>query len=374
MPSSSPSPFRRRVFAAFTALACAAVASLPHAAAQPTKSPKPTPTTKAGAKGAPSASSTAAVIETIEGSDEVQKLYMEGDDAFKRAAYQEADALFTKAWAQSKSFDVAGRLGETKRELGKLREAAQYLSFALRNALPSTRASRRDALKKDLDAVKEKLATIKLTVSLVEAKIAIDGAALDPLFFGPEVFIEPGKHTFEATAEGYETAKQTVDGKPGEILVVSLTLDRAVPKPPPGAAPTATPGTPLPAALLGAGGGVFVVLGAVLVGVAESRKTEAYNLAAKTIVDGRRTCPKQGPGPTETCDKVRAAASDVDLFGNIGVGAFIAGGVLIGAAAGYMLFFTPSTKPPASAEPPKTGKLVPLVGPNGGGLLFTGSF
>lgn len=372
MPSPSPSPLRRRLLATFAALALAGTTTAPLAVAQPTKAAgKPAPTTKSGSKPAPSASSTASVIETIEGSDEVQKLYMEGDDAFKRAAYQEAEALFTKAWAQSKSFDVAGRLGETKRELGKTREAAQYLSFALRNALPSTRASRRDALKKDLDDVKQKLATIKLTASLLEAKITIDGVALDPLFFGPEIFVDPGKHTFEATADRYDPATQVVDGKAGEILVVTLTLERAVPKPPPGAASSTSPGTPLPAALLGGGGGLFVALGAVFVGIAEARKTDAYNLARPTIVDGRRTCPKQGPGPTDTCDAVRAAASDVDVFGNVGLGAFIGGGVLIAGAVGYMLFVTPKT---ASPEPPKTGKLIPVAGPNGGGLLFTGSF
>src|SRR6185369_3715871 len=121
--------------------------------------------------------------------------------------------LFTKAWAVSKSFDVAGSLGSTKLEEGKYREAAQYLSFALRNALPSTKASTRDRIKHDLDNAKQKLATVKLTASLVEAQIVIDGAALDPLFFGPEVFVDPGKHTFEASAEGYVTAKQTVDMK-----------------------------------------------------------------------------------------------------------------------------------------------------------------
>ena len=96
MPSPSPSPLRRRLVATFAALALAGMATAPLAVAQPTKAAgKPAPTTKSGSKPAPSASSTASVIETIEGSDEVQKLYMEGDDAFKRAAYQEAEALFT---------------------------------------------------------------------------------------------------------------------------------------------------------------------------------------------------------------------------------------------------------------------------------------
>lgn len=370
MSSSSPSSsFRRRALAAAIALGCTGLAGAHLADAQPTKSGKPAPTAKAGGKAAPT--STATVVETIEGSDEVQKLYMEGDDAFKRAAYQEAEALFTKAWTQSKSFDVAGRLGETKRELGKLREAAQYLSFALRNALPSTRASRREALKKDLDSVKEKLATVKLTASLVEATISVDGVAVDPLFLGPELFVDPGKHTFEASLAGYETAKQAIDGKAGEILVVTLTLEKSAPKLPPAATATST-ATPLPEILLGGGGALLTVVGVVFVGVAEARKGDAYDLAAKTIVNGKHTCPKQGPGPTETCDQIRSAAGDVDLFGNMGIGFLATGGALMLGTAAYAIFLAP--RPGAAPAPATAGKLVPVAGPNGAGLIFTGSF
>lgn len=383
----SPSFVRRRLLAAASLLACAGLAgSVTVASAQPAQppptkaAPKAAAGPKAGSPGKPPPSaaptSTATVVEPIEGSDEVQKLYMEGDDAFKRLAYQEADAAFTKAWALSKSFDVAGRLGETKLELGRAREAAQYLSFALRNALPSTRASRRDALKKALDDAKKKLATVKLTASLVEAKLLIDGAAIDPIFLGPEVFVDPGSHAFEANADGYEASKQTLETKAGEIYVVTLNLERASAKPPVGATPPPSPGVPWPAKVMGGVGALGVVIGAVFIGIAETRKNDANSLAAKTIVGGKHTCPKQGPGPTDTCDQLRSATSDVDTFGNAGIGALIGGGVLVLGAAGYVLFLGPKEpdKAPDKPPPPKASRLVPLVGPTGGGLLWTGTF
>ncbi len=388
----SPSPLHRRFvarrfLAAFGALACAGLAGgAPVAFAQPQPAkaaPKAAAPTKAGTPGKPppaAPASTASVVEPIEGSDEVQKLYMEGDDAFKRLAYQEADAAFTKAWALSKSFDVAGRLGETKLEMGRHREAAQYLSFALRNALPSTRASRRDALKKALDDAKKKLATVKLSASVVEAKILVDGTPMDPIFLGPEVFVDPGSHTFLADANGFDAKKQTVEMKAGEIYVVTLTLEKTAAKAPPGSVPPPPAPTPLLGKVLGGVGGLGLVLGGVFIGVAESRKNDANGFAAKTIVDGKHTCPKQGPGPTDTCDKLRSATGDVDLFGNMGIGALIGGGVLIAGAAGYVLFFAPKEpeKAPDSkgekGEPAATSRVVPVVGPTGGGLLWTGSF
>lgn len=373
MTSSSTSPVRSRAVAAAVALACAGVASgAPLALAQP----KPATTAKAAApkaSGSAAASSTASVPDQIEGSEEVQRLYMEGEDALKRLAFTEAESMFTKAWALSKSFDVAGRLGETKLDMGKYRDAAQYLSFALRNAAPSTRASRREALKKALDDAKKKLATVKLSASVVEARIAIDGTPLDPIFLGPEIFVDPGKHAFEATADGYLPAKQAVDTKPGEIFVVTLTLEKTSSHPLPSGAPTTPPptSTPWQVMALGGGGALGIIFGAIFVGVGEARKADAYSLSRATLVNDKPSCPKQGPGPNDACDKLRAATSDADTFGNGGIGAFIAGGVLLAAASGYVLFLSP--KEPAK-EPAKAARFVPVVSPQGGGVLLRGSF
>jgi len=394
---SRPTLFSRFGGAAGVALVCSMVVggAVPHAVAQtralpgakpaasaPSAAPSAAPTSKPASapKGAGSAAASATAApaaappEAIEGSDELQRLYMQGDEALKRLAYVEAEVALTRAWGLSKSFDVAGKLGETKLEMGKYREAAELLSFALRNALPSTRPKRRERLRNALDKVKEKLATVKLTASVVEARLSIDGAAIDPLFLGPELFVDPGKRSFEASAAGYTTAKQAVETKAGEIYVVTLALE-AVSKEPVVVAPVEQ-STPWPAAALGAAGGAALIGGAVLVGVAESRKAEAYALARNTLTaDGNPTCPKKGPGPTEQCDKVRAAAADVDMFGNAGIGVLIGGGVLMAAAAAYVLWprAAPAKTTPAKAAA-KAGVVVPVVGPNGGGLVWRGSF
>ncbi len=332
------------------------------------------------AKPSPSASSTATAAppEPIDGGDEVGRLYADGYAAFQAGDFLKAEAILTKAWALSRSFDVAGALGSAKLEAGKYRDAAQYLSFALRNALPSTRAGVRDRIKRDLDGARQKLATIKLTVSLLEAKVAVDGAGIDPLFLGPEIYVDPGKRTFEATADGYTPGKSTIETKAGEIYVVNLTLERtAAPKgggvvPP---APTEQ-STPLPAALLGGAGGIAIVAGAVLIGAAESSKANAYDLARNTLTpDGKRTCPKAGPGPTELCDQVRAAAGAADTLGNAGMGVFIGAGALLAGATVYMLFLRP--EPPAAEggkAPGPTSQIVPVVGTSGGGFVWRGSF
>lgn len=350
--------------------------------AAPTSTARPAgPRPATPSKPPPSASSTAAAAppEPIEGGDEVGRLYAEGYAAFQAGDFLKAEAILTKAWGLSRSFDVAGALGSAKLEAGKHRDAAQYLSFALRNALPSTRAGVRDRIKRDLDGARQKLATIKLTVSLVEARIAVDGAGIDPIFVGPEIFVEPGKRTFQATAEGYTPASSTLDTKAGEIYVVNLKLERSS-GPKSGAVPPAPTeqSTPLPAALLGGVGGAAIVAGAVLIGAAESSKANAYDLARNTLTpDGKRTCPKAGPGPTELCDQVRAAAASADAFGNAGMGVFIGAGALLAGATVYMLFIRPEPAAPAAEggkAPGPTSQIVPVVGTTGGGFVWRGSF
>lgn len=352
-------------------LPTAAKPAAPRAA--PAAAAKPPPT--ALPPGAPGAPSAAAPMPDL--GDDAQRYFQIGQDALNRLAWNEAEPPLLKAWSLSKSFDVAAALGEAKLELGKFREAAEYLSFGLRSALPSTRARARVRLKDMLDKAKNKLATVKLSAGDPDAKLTIDGAAIDPIFFGPEVYVEPGKRTFEATREGFKPAASTVDVAAGQIYIVALKLE------PTGGKKAATPPPPTPpaerwpAAVLGGAGGLAIVAGAVLVGLAEANKAEAYDVARNTLTaEGDPTCTAKGTGPTDACDKVRSAAANADLFGNVGIGSFIAGGVFVAGAALYVLWprdEAPGT-PGAPGQPAKTGRIIPVVGPNGGGLLWRGTF
>lgn len=380
------------------ALACVSVlagAVLGSGVSDVAAQPKPA---GAGAKGAPAASGapsssaapapSAAPIGPEDDEMKVQRFYAEGDEALKKLDFKAAEAAFTKAWIMSRTFDVAAKLGETKLELGMHQAAAMYLSFALRNAAPSMRPNQRERLRAGLEAARKQIVTVKFTTNLAEAEVWLDGVPLAPLFVAPEIFLDPGPHTFEGKAEGYTSPSAKVNGKAGETVTVTLTLEReSKPRNAPPPAATATASTPLPAALMGGVGAVGVVLGAVFVGVAEARKGDAYSLSRNTLTaDGRPTCPKQGPGPTDACDQVRAAAADVDTFGNAGLGALIAGGALLAGATGYVFLFggpsTPAGSPPpasSGASSPKkppalTGRVVPVAGPGGAGLLLTGSF
>src|SRR3954463_14437863 len=63
-------------------------------------------------------------------------LYKKAAEAFEASQYTEARRLLLDAWALRQSYDVAASLGDTEIKLGLFAEAAEHLSFSVRNFPP----------------------------------------------------------------------------------------------------------------------------------------------------------------------------------------------------------------------------------------------
>src|SRR5262245_2290575 len=113
---------------------------------------------------APSASpSASASAQAAAPKDDVDRWFEEGVAAQKAGKLAEAEALFQKAWAVRKTWDIAGNLGMVEFKLGKLVEGAELVAFALANLPPSEGASTRDSLKNALDAARPEIGEIAVT-------------------------------------------------------------------------------------------------------------------------------------------------------------------------------------------------------------------
>ena len=65
--------------------------------------------------------------------------YQQGNVEFEKKNWPGAEAAYLKAWAITRTFDVAVNLGEVEFHLGKMRDAVEYLSYSLRTAPPSSK-------------------------------------------------------------------------------------------------------------------------------------------------------------------------------------------------------------------------------------------
>lgn len=126
------------------------------------------------------------------------------------------------------------------------------------------------------------------------------------------------------------------------------------------------PRNTVPALVLVSAGIVSTYAGALLIVGAESKYATARQLAGET----NRTCPAGDPKAVGLCADLGSATAATDLMGNLGIGAFVLGGLLGAGAAATLVF--PRESSPAKAK--ASVRVVPVAGATAGGAVIQGSF
>ncbi len=290
---------------------------------------------------------------------------------------------------------IGGRL-----ELGRCYEgweklASAHEAYVAVDDIPATRPEHA-ALKRQASEsarrLQPKLAmiTIHVPVELREAKgfeLTLDDVPLKPSQMDAPFAIDKGSHSLVASTNGKKkppiTVKIVADGSQS---TVSVLLETAEPAPSGTSAPletrpaSASPSTAIaaspapsrsrvPGYIGGSLGLAGLVAGAALVGVAISKGADLRGTTPKDE-DGNPVCARTAvAGENEACADIRSTADVASTMGNAGVGLLIGGGALVTAAAIYLLI--PSSEAASSST---SSRLVPAIGREGGGLVWTGSF
>lgn len=322
------------------------------------------------------------------------RFYQEGNAAFAQKRWTDAEAAYRKAWALSRTFDVAANLGEVMVRLEKWRETAALLAFGLRSAPPSAKPAQRDRTRHFLDETLEKVGALRLRPSVEGAEVLVDGEQIRPDDLADAVFVLPGAHQIIARKQGFREANETIVAAPGSSQDVSLTLVPAPVTPPsapaagttpsPGSALTvtlgadATPGTQrslLPAFVLGGAAVAGIGLGIGLTVTSNATSADADQVRGKILSEGGQ-CVSPGAF-ADPCDELASALDRVDTLGNGARVAFVAGGALALGAAAYVLW--PVLLGRGSAETRTQGQpaplqWAPLLGRNQAGVAVLGGW
>lgn len=160
------------------------------------------------------------------------------NDAFERGVaaqaagrLDEAYELYSKAWAESfpsAGYEIAANLGQTEAKLGKYREAAYHLSYAL-FVLPSDAPpGARQELEHVLDVVKGFVGTIRLEWTKAEPprSITIDEHELASWERFGEAYVDPGAHVIVATAPGFRDFRQEMELEKSQVVRIEIDLVR----------------------------------------------------------------------------------------------------------------------------------------------------
>jgi hypothetical protein len=292
------------------------------------------------------------------------------------------------------AFDAESFLGQTELSLGKYRDAAEHVTFAIEN-LPASKAEEMlPLLKEDLAEAKAHITTLRITVDQPDADVALDGRILAKSSLDTDLFVDPGKHTITATHAELGSTESAIDTKAGEESKIALQLV----KPPP--VPVETPPAPelkTPADLdkpskietnsppvvephhgiegktivLIAGGAVTLIAAgtATVFGLKErSARNDADSLAAQVETQyGKYGCVTSGAA-SSLCASLADKSNDKRHAGRIANASFAVAGVT--AAATVIIYaLWPRAKTPTSAF-----VMVPILSPSAGGLGIQGDF
>ena len=300
--------------------------------------------------------------------DKARSIFLEANELFDRAMFQDALTLYRKARALYPSFKIDLNIGGTLDALGRRTEAAVYFERFLLNAAKAPKGVAREA-KRRLRALQRKLGWVKVTCMVEGAVILVDGVSVGYTPRDLPLYVTPGSHRITLQREGYTPRVKKITIAAGKRKDLDFLLD---PLEKPGSPGTSALGSgPDPAqqkrrrsktiwALSTLGAGVALTAGAAaLYGVGFSKGNDAYEsyLKAGTLAEA-----------DSRYEEVNSAKTLV-----------IVGHTLLGAAvvAYGLSFYSFVTRPCAREEAPTDGpKTKFTVAPTSGGayLSIGGSF
>jgi hypothetical protein len=267
-------------------------------------------------------------------------LYQRASLAFEGGHYSEARSLLLRAWAIRQSYDVAASLGDTEVKLGMFADAAEHLSYSLRNFPPLENEQALSNVRRQLDVAREQVAAVRVHIGEPGADVRIDQRSVGTSPLEEVVFVTPGKHTIEARKGSAVAAREEVFQAARETSV-SLELGPVTPAAPQDAF---APRSVVPLIV----GGAVVAVG-LTTGIAFRLSANAHDDHANGIRArlGQGACAGSA-GSSADCTELRNDVEDASGAQTLSTVGFVVAGVAAVATPVWWLL-TPRTKHPASS-------------------------
>lgn len=342
--------------------------------------------------------------------------FKEGVTYFDNKEFERARLAFVQAYALKPHPALLLNLAQSELRSGHEAEAATHFARYLREHAEATE-EQRQAAREGLDAAKQLVAVVTLTVDQAGAEILVDGTSAGRSPLDDPLYLTPGEHTLVAQ-KGGDTARTTVlvtaGSSTNETLNVGArpaapaTTAAAAPKDAPEeedapesyqadtddvdsgpswevSTPIAIIGAGLSAAALGTGV-VFAVSSSNYYDSADQIASDIEAQAEKEGMDTHGICNlpwgeppyESDPGFKGACKKYKDRVDTADNYKTYATIGFIAGGALAAGTLVYVLVpaFQGGSNS-ASTKPSDRGlqaRLIPIVGPGHQGLVLQGSF
>ncbi|MCC6558478.1 MAG: hypothetical protein IT372_36535 [Polyangiaceae bacterium] len=128
--------------------------------------------------------------------ERVRRLRAEGDMLFAKGDLKGARAAYLEIWRLKKEYGIARDLGHVEAKLGMHRDAAERLSFYLREA-PADEPGRARA-QALFHKARTHVAEIRLTMDVPGATMEVDYVKVGPSPLPGPIYLDPGQHVLQA--------------------------------------------------------------------------------------------------------------------------------------------------------------------------------
>jgi hypothetical protein len=300
----------------------------------------------------------------------------QGIKAFKAGRWAEAADLMARAEALLHAPTHLLYLGQAEEKQGHLVKARETYLKLTRETLPSNASPAFKKAQADgerlLEALEPRLPYVNVLVvpkDAAELNVTMDGAPVPAAIVGVEHPIDPGEHTFQATAKGWEGDPVTISIAESEHKNVEMAL-RQTETPPAedvggagaaaadagakgGGAPPATPAASGGMSPWTIGGFVGLAVGAAGIGMGTYFVLDAASLRDKA--DGLCTLANGGC-PEDKRDQVDSYDSDADASNRLAIVGYVVGGVgVVGGIAALMIGANDDSAPAEAGVRPYFG-------------------
>lgn len=286
------------------------------------------------------------------------RAFDEGAAAMNAGNYQRAYDIFKGLWDKKQSLDIAANLSQAEAKLGKKRDAAEHLAFAV-SALPATAGPQiKQRMEADLRALEAEVGKVNVQCPSGTV-VSLDGKqiGISPI---KTVYVEPGPIVIVGRHEQQGEARVELKVDKGGSVTALLIL-----KGPgkPGGRGDDKPIWPtiLFASVAGVGAAVGIA-GFVLSAQASSSADDT----AEELRNNGQTC-KDAP---DSCVDAQDNLNNVPIFRGMGIAGVSVAGAGLTAMIVYLLL-------PGSSERTAAGynlRITPALGLDTQGVFVTGSF
>lgn len=154
---------------------------------------------------------TAVLAQSKKDKEEAGSHFTKGIEFYKEGNYGAALAEFNAAYKAVPSHEVLFNIGLSQRRLFKYGDSVKTLNKYLSEGGAKVPKDRREAVKRELDAIRDLVAEVTIKVDGSPAWVTLDGERLGKSPFTEPLLIGPGKHTFRAERDGEEPDEKTLE-------------------------------------------------------------------------------------------------------------------------------------------------------------------